>query len=116
MKQIYIIYILILFISYISQINSFLKKENDFRYKFPVCNKLNCPRSRGICTRDNKCICLKNYITHTNFTEYGEFQCNYLQSNQANIFILEFLFGLKISFSHDEIFLIKSISISEKFK
>ena len=68
-------------------------KNNDYRYKFPICNKSNCPRNRGICTRDNKCICLKNYITHENFTEYGEYQCNYLQSNQANIFILEFLFG-----------------------
>ena len=93
MKQINSIYILILSIIYISKINCVLKKNNDFRYKFPVCNKLNCPRSRGICTRDNKCICLKNYITHENFTEYGEYQCNYLQSNQANIFILEFLFG-----------------------
>jgi len=93
MKQINYIYALIIFLSYFSQSNSLLKQNNDFRYRFPVCNKYNCPRSRGICTRDNKCICLKNYITHTNFTEYGEFQCNYLQSNQANIFILEFLFG-----------------------
>ena len=70
-----------------------IKSITDFRFKFPRCNKSNCPRNRGICTRDNKCICLKNYMTHENFTEYGEFQCNYLQSNQANIFILEFLFG-----------------------
>ena len=70
-----------------------IKSVSDFRFKFPRCNKSNCPRNRGICTRDNKCICLKNYMTHENFTEYGEFQCNYLQSNQANIFILEFLFG-----------------------
>ena len=93
MKHINNIYILIIFLSYISFTNSLYKRNNDYRYKFPVCNKSNCPRSRGICTRDNKCICLKNYITHENFTEYGEFQCNYLQSNQANIFILEFLFG-----------------------
>ena len=70
-----------------------IKSITDFRFKFPRCNKSNCPRNRGICTRDNKCICLKNYMTHENFTEYGEYQCNYLQSNQANIFILEFLFG-----------------------
>ena len=81
----------ILFISSLSQIKS--RDKNDFRFKFPRCNKSNCPRSRGICTRDNKCICLNNYTTHENFTEYGEYQCNYLQSNQANIFILEFLFG-----------------------
>ena len=83
--------IFILFISSFHNIKSI--KQNDFRFKFPRCNKSNCPRNRGICTRDNKCICLKNYMTHENFTEYGEFQCNYLQSNQANIFILEFLFG-----------------------
>ena len=93
MKQINYIFFLIITISYFSNSNCLIKKNNDFRYKFPVCNKLNCPRSRGICTRDNKCICLKNYITHENFNEYGEYQCNYLQSNQANIFILEFLFG-----------------------
>ena len=71
MKQINYIYTLIIILSYFSQSNSLLKQNNDFRYRFPVCNKYNCPRSRGICTRDNKCICLKNYITHTNFTEYG---------------------------------------------
>ena len=38
-------------------------------------------------------LCFWDRITHENFTEYGEYQCNYLQSNQANIFILEFLFG-----------------------
>ena len=92
MKQNQYIFNFILIIILISKINS-IRKKSDFRFKFPVCNKLNCPRSRGICTRDNKCICLKNYITHENFTEYGEYQCNYLQSNQANIFILEFLFG-----------------------
>ena len=83
--------IILLIVSSLKAVNSV--KHNDFRFKFPICNKVNCPRTRGICTRDNKCICLKNYITHENFTEYGNFQCNYLQSNQANIFILEFLFG-----------------------
>ena len=95
MKQIKYILFLIITISYFSNSNCLIKKNNDFRYKFPVCNKLNCPRSRGICTRDNKCICLKNYITHQNFNEYVEYQCNYLQSNQTNIFILEFLFGFE---------------------
>ena len=83
--------IVLFFISKFSLICN--RRHNDHRFKFPVCNKSNCPRARGVCTRDNVCICLKNYITHENFTEYGEYQCNYLQSNQANIFILEFLFG-----------------------
>ena len=91
MKQNSNIFIILLLISSFIETNSV--RHNDFRFKFPICNKNNCPRTRGICTRDNKCICLKNYITHENFTEYGEYQCNYLQSNQANIFILEFLFG-----------------------
>ena len=87
-KKIFFYFILIFMLNFKS-----IKSITDFRFKFPRCNKANCPRNRGICTRDNKCICLKNYMTHENFTEYGEFQCNYLQSNQANIFILEFLFG-----------------------
>ncbi len=70
--------------------NKFGKNINN---KFPTCNKKNCPSSRGICTRDNICVCLKDYISHEDYGKYGEFQCNYLQSNQANIFILEFLFG-----------------------
>ena len=81
----------LLIISYIQSINSIAEK--DWRYKFPICNRRNCPKSNGICTRDNKCVCLKDYITHENFEEYGRYQCNYLQSNQAQIFILEFLFG-----------------------
>ena len=77
MKQINYIYALIIFLSYFSQSNGHLKQNNDFRYRFPVCNKYNCPRSRGICTRDNKCICLKNYITN-------DLICDILNSEKNN--------------------------------
>ena len=92
MKQINYIYTLIIILSYFSQSNSLLKQNNDFRYRFPVCNKYNCPRSRGICTRDNKCICLKNYITHTHF-----FLGNYILGFLKLIFTLITAFLVAVS-------------------
>ena len=59
---------------------------------FLICNKINCPKSRGICTRDNKCVCLGDYTTIKEME--GNYQCNYQQTNQSKVFILEFLFGL----------------------
>jgi hypothetical protein len=57
-----------------------------------ICNKANCPKSRGICTRDNKCVCLGDYTTIKEME--GNYQCNYQQTNQSKVFILEFLLGL----------------------
>ena len=59
---------------------------------FLICNKINCPKSRGICTRDNKCVCLGDYTTIKEME--GNYQCNYQQTNQSKVFILEFLLGL----------------------
>lgn len=68
----------------------------NFRYHNPtnflICNKINCPQDRGVCTRDNKCVCIGDYITSINLKEkYGNYQCNYPQANQSKVFILEFL-------------------------
>ena len=60
---------------------------------FLICNRLNCPHSRGVCTRDNKCVCIGDYTTVNNKELYGDYQCNYLQANQAKAFVLEFLLG-----------------------
>lgn len=60
-----------------------------------ICNRVNCPKTRGVCTRDNKCICVDNYTTINN-KEYGEYQCNYFQANQSLVFGLEFLIGFGI--------------------
>lgn len=60
-----------------------------------ICNKVNCPKPRGVCTRDNKCFCVDNYTTVAN-KEYGEYQCNYFQANHSLVFGLEFLIGFGI--------------------
>ena len=63
---------------------------------FLICNRLNCPKSRGVCTRDNKCICIGDYMTHPDREKYGDYQCNYQQANQSKVFLLEFLIGFGV--------------------
>ena len=46
-------------------------------------------KSRGISTRDNKCASLGDYTTKKEIE--GNYQCNYQQTNQSKVFILEFL-------------------------
>lgn len=72
-------------------INSYIHNPKNFL----ICNKLNCPRERGVCTRDNKCVCTGDYVTVSN-EAYGEYRCNYLAANQAKVFILEFLVGFGV--------------------
>lgn len=57
-----------------------------------ICTKINCPKTRGRCTRDNKCVCYGDYTTIIEME--GNYQCNYQQTNQSKVFILEFLLGL----------------------
>ena len=83
----------ILIMSSLTIIKPFTPNTPHKNKRFPICNKTNCPKSRGICTRDNVCVCLKDFTTHENFDKFGNHQCNYFLSNQAHVFILEFLFG-----------------------
>ena len=85
-----LIHLFIVLIS-LSSIFSYIHNPKNFL----ICNKLNCPPSRGVCTRDNKCICIGDYSTIRDKEKYGDYHCNYLQANQAKVFLLEFLIGLK---------------------
>ena len=40
-----------------------------------VCNKLSCPETRGVCTKNGICTCFKPFKT-IGKQEYGEFECN----------------------------------------
>ena len=83
-----LIHLFIVLIS-LSSIFSYIHNPKNFL----ICNKLNCPPSRGVCTRDNKCICIGDYSTIRDKEKYGDYHCNYLQANQAKVFLLEFLIG-----------------------
>ena len=84
-KNLIIVYLLLIFFPTI-------KSRIHNPKNFLICNKANCPKSRGICTRDNKCVCLGDYTTIKEME--GNYQCNYQQTNQSKVFILEFLLGL----------------------
>ena len=59
---------------------------------YSVCNQLNCPPLRGICSRDI-CICDDNYktINNKNIQSNGIF-CNYPLKSRFVAFVLEFFF------------------------
>lgn len=85
--------ILFLFIL-ITYLNMYILTDNTQKNKnFLICNKSNCPRGQGVCAIDNKCLCVGDYMTHTDFEKFGNTQCNYLKRNQAKVFIMEFIFG-----------------------
>lgn len=58
------------------------------------CNVFNCPRKRGVCTRDTSCKCNEGFIS-VNDDEFP-FYCNYEQKRQLNAFLLEFFIGFGI--------------------
>ena len=63
------------------------------QYGYSVCNKDNCPPSRGVCSNNNQCICNKNYITVDNqmVKSNGQY-CNYYIKSKYMALLLEFFF------------------------
>lgn len=60
-----------------------------------VCNKLSCPETRGVCTKNGICTCFKPFKT-IGKQEYGEFECNYEQKSQMIAFLLEFIISFGV--------------------
>ena len=56
------------------------------------CNKYSCPKNRGICNKENECICSKGYETVDNLA-LGDFYCNYRKKSKLIAFLLEFVLG-----------------------
>jgi hypothetical protein len=69
------------------------KKHNP--NSFVICNRRNCPFTKGYCTMDNECKCFEGYITIHN-EEFGEYQCNYQLKSQTLAFLLEFVIGFGV--------------------
>jgi hypothetical protein len=89
----YIQILILIFTNFLLFCYTSSKKHNPFN--FLVCNKMNCPVTQGICTKDNKCSCYDGYKT-VNDIKYGLYQCNYQKKSQALAFILEFLIGFGV--------------------
>ena len=59
---------------------------------YSVCNSVNCPPLRGICS-ENKCICEENYATINNkYIQNNGIFCNYHLKSRFVAFLLEFFF------------------------
>lgn len=55
-----------------------------------ICNKFTCPKGRGVCEKDNTCVCEKGYST-IDSAKHGDFYCNYKKKSQLISFLLEFI-------------------------
>jgi len=84
------IYFIILII--FSSINIIQSKDGEAQKKLVVCNKYTCPKSRGVCTEQNECICIKGYDTIDDLS-LGDFYCNYRKKSKLIAFLLEFVIG-----------------------
>jgi TM2 domain-containing membrane protein YozV len=86
-----IIYILVLVKFLINEIQS-----QSYPYEiFNICTKYNCPVTRGICAKDNKCECFEGYTTliENNFHYY---QCNYEKKSKVIAFLFEVIIGFGV--------------------
>jgi hypothetical protein len=95
-RLVYFYSIGVLFILSFNLNSNFVYGKTHDSSSFLICSpKINCPSPQGICTRDNKCLCLDGYTTVTDY-DFEGFQCNYLQKSQAITFLLEFIIGFGV--------------------